>query len=111
MGRLENKVAVITGATKGIGETAARRFAEEGASVVICGRGARDGERIAAEIGEKAAFFKLDVTDYENWKEALDFAIERFGKLDILVNNAGISVVETVADATPESYKLSLIHI
>lgn len=105
MGRLENKVAVITGATKGIGETAARRFAEEGASVVICGRGTRDGERIAAEIGEKAAFFKLDVTDYENWKEALDFAIERFGKLDILVNNAGISVVETVADATPESYK------
>lgn len=104
MGRLENKVAIITGASKGLGESAARLFAREGAKVVIAARSIDAGEALAAEIGEAARFYRLDVTDYENWKECIDFTLKEFGKLDILINNAGISVVETVADATPESY-------
>lgn len=104
MGRLDNKVAIITGGTAGIGESTARIFAREGAKVVVCGRNENAGRKIVEEIGDSAAFFKLDVTDYANWKECIDFTMEKFGKLDVLINNAGISVVETVADATPESY-------
>ena len=108
MNRLEGKVALITGATKGIGESAAKLFAEEGAKVVICGRSAEDGERIAAEInagGElRAVFSCMDVTKVEDWHKAIAQAKETFGKLNIVINNAGISFRETVADTTPESW-------
>lgn len=116
MRRLENKTAIITGATKGIGETAARIFAREGARVMICGRNAKAGQAIADDINSTitgstngdsplAAYYPLNVTDYEDWGKCIDFTLMTFGKLDILVNNAGISVVETIADATPESYQ------
>lgn len=108
MKKLENKVALITGATKGIGEAAARLFADEGAKVVICGRAEEDGLRVADEIngsGEKrAAFFKLDVSSYENWQEAFAFTRKTFGKLNILINNAGISFYETVYDTLRENW-------
>ncbi len=111
MGKLDGKVALITGATKGIGEAAARLFVQEGAKVVLCGRSQEDGARIASELnngGENAAFFRLDVTNYENWEQAIAFAKETFGKLNILVNNAGISFRETVAETTPESWDATL---
>lgn len=108
MKKLENKVALITGATKGIGEAAARLFADEGAKVVICGRAEEDGLRVADEIngsGEKrAAFFKIDVSSYENWQEAFAFTRKTFGKLNILINNAGISFYETVYDTLRENW-------
>lgn len=113
MKRLEGKVALISGATKGIGESAAKIFAKEGAKVVVCGRSEEDGARVAAEINEAAgseaglvaaAFFKLDVTNYENWQQAFDFAKEKFGKINILINNAGISYYENVEETTPESW-------
>ncbi len=104
MNRLENKVAVITGATMGLGEAAARRFLEEGARVVIAARSEEKGRALAEEMGEGCRFFHLDVTDYENWQRCIDFTLKEFGKLDILINNAGISVAETIADATPASY-------
>ena len=112
MNRLEGKVALITGATKGIGEETAKVFAQEGASVVICGRDSASGEKIAAEINEQradaAAFCKLDVTDYENWNAAIAFTQEKFGKLNILINNAGISFRETVAETTPDTWQKTL---
>ena len=105
MNRLENKVAIITGGSKGIGEAAARRFLEEGAKgVVICSRSSEEGRSIARSLGDRCRFFQLDVTDYENWKACIDDTVREFGKLDILINNAGISAAETIADATPESY-------
>ena len=112
MNRLEGKVALITGATKGIGEETAKVFVQEGASVVICGRDSASGEKIAAEINEQradaAAFCKLDVTDYENWNAAIAFTQEKFGKLNILINNAGISFRETVAETTPDTWQKTL---
>ena len=112
MKRLNGKVALITGATKGIGEAAARLFAEEGACVVLCGRSECDGQRIADEINadgtRRAAFFRLDVSDYGNWKDAIAFTCETFGKLNILINNAGISYNESVAETTPDSWSATL---
>lgn len=108
MKKLEGKVALITGGTKGIGEAAVRIFSEEGAKVVICGRSAEDGERLEQEINregeKKAVFFKLDVTSYRNWEEAIAFTEKTFGKLNILINNAGISFYETVYDTAPENW-------
>lgn len=104
MNRIKDKVAIITGATQGIGEATARLFLAEGAKVVLCARGVEAGKSLANELGEKCRFFKLDVSDYENWRQCIAYTLSEFGKLDILINNAGISVVETIADTTPESY-------
>lgn len=110
--RLEGKVALITGATKGIGEAAARLFAKEGACVVVCGRNTIDGEKIVSEINDKnpgkAQFCYLDVSNYENWEKAIEFTEKTFGKLNVLINNAGISYRETVEETTKESWKKTL---
>ena len=108
--RLQGKVALITGATKGIGEETARIFAREGARVVICGRDEVAGKRIAEEINEElhaqvAGFCSLDVTSYENWEHAIEFTLRSFGKLNILINNAGISFAEMIEDTTREHYE------
>lgn len=107
--RLQNKVALITGATKGIGAEAARLFAREGARVVICGRDEASGLKVADEINEKSGelcawFCHLDVTSYESWKRAIDFTIQTCGKLNILINNAGISFAELIEDTSIEHY-------
>ena len=103
---------MITGATKGIGEATARLFAKEGSYVLICGRDSAAGEKIESDINReyqgKAKFFYLDVCDYINWQEAINFAEKTFGKLNILINNAGISYRETVEETTPDSWKKTL---
>lgn len=105
MDRLKNKTAIITGGTKGIGLAAAELFLDEGANVIICGRGGSgDGAALAAQLGENCRFFALNVSDYKNWEDCISYAIKEFGKLDILINNAGISTAENIAQATPESY-------
>ncbi|MBN9562419.1 MAG: glucose 1-dehydrogenase [Alphaproteobacteria bacterium] len=92
--RLANKVAIVTGGASGMGAATARRFAREGAKVMIGDVLEDDGRKVAADIasaGGTAAFAKLDVTDEENWKAVVEQTVRQFGKLDILVNNAGIS--------------------
>ena len=92
--RLENKVAIVTGAASGFGEGIARRFAAEGAKVVLADLNDQAGRRIAAEIeaaGGTAAYVHADVTDSTQVKAMIGTAVERFGRLDILVNNAGVS--------------------
>jgi 3alpha(or 20beta)-hydroxysteroid dehydrogenase len=89
-GRLEGKVALITGAARGQGEAEARRFVAEGAKVLLTDVLDAEGEAVAADLGEAAAYRHLDVTSEEEWEAAVAFAEERFGPLSILVNNAGI---------------------
>ena len=91
--RLQGKVAIITGAARGIGRETALLFAAEGAKVVICDL-LDEGEEVAEEIrsrGGEAIFYKLDVTDREAVKRMVDAVVERYGRIDILVNNAGIT--------------------
>jgi len=87
MSALDEKVAVITGATSGIGARTAALFAAEGADVVIAGRRRELGEKLAEELG--ASFFATDVTVESDVEALVAHAIERFGRLDVMVNNAG----------------------
>lgn len=89
-GRIEGKVAFITGASRGTGEATARRFRQEGASVVIGDVLDEQGEKVAAELGEEALYQHLDVTSEADWSRAIEATKERFGRIDILVNNAAI---------------------
>ena len=103
--RLEGKVAIISGGARGMGAAEAKLFAREGAKVIICDVLENEGRQTEAEINEvggDAVFVKLDVTSQDEWENAVNTAIERFGKLDILVNNAGIIVQSTIEDMTVE---------
>jgi len=90
MGRLEGKVALITGGARGQGEAEARLFAAEGARVVVADVLEKECARVAAEIGENARAVCLDTTSEEGWEQAIRATLEAFGQLDVLVNNAGI---------------------
>ncbi|TIT45095.1 MAG: SDR family NAD(P)-dependent oxidoreductase, partial [Mesorhizobium sp.] len=87
--RLENKVAIITGAASGFGEGMAKRFAEEGASVVVADLNAKGAERVANEIGRAAIWTQTDVSSRSEFDEMVDAAKSAFGRVDVMVNNAG----------------------
>jgi NAD(P)-dependent dehydrogenase (short-subunit alcohol dehydrogenase family) len=93
--RLANKVAIISGAASGMGAATARRFAAEGAKVVIADMMEQEGRAVADGINAKtpgsALFIALDVTDEAAWRRVVQETVRAFGRLDILVNNAGIS--------------------
>ena len=109
MGRLDGKVAIISGGARGQGAAEARMFAREGAKVVIGDVLDAEGTRVAAEIAESggdALFVHLDVTQEEDWRSAVEAAVSSFGKLDILVNNAGIWRRGRVEDTTLEDWDM-----
>ena len=90
--RLQGKVALITGAAHGMGETEAKMFAKEGAKVVVADVDDTEGQQVVAgiaEVGGEALFVRLDVTQEADWRQAVDGTVATFGRLDILVNNAG----------------------
>ena len=92
--RLENKVALITGAAHGMGESAAKLFAREGAKVAVADVLEREGAEVVKAItasGGEAFFVRLDVSDEQGWIRAVTATVERYGQLDVLVYNAGIS--------------------
>jgi NAD(P)-dependent dehydrogenase (short-subunit alcohol dehydrogenase family) len=92
--RLEGKVAIVSGAASGMGAATARRFAKEGATVVIADMLEDDGAKVAADITRangSAEFMRLDVTSEDDWKSMVDATVKKYGRLDILVNNAGVS--------------------
>src|SRR4051794_17338546 len=89
MGRLDGKVAVITGATSGIGLRTAEVFVAEGAKVIVAGRRSAEGEALASRLGVACVFRQTDVTVDEQMRALIDLAVERFGRLDCLFNNAG----------------------
>ena len=104
MGKLTGKVAIITGATSGIGKATALLFAEEGADVVITGRRAELGKRVEAEIrqkGARGAFIQADHTQADHCSRVVERTLAEFGRADILFNNAGIvtrGTAETTSD-------------
>ncbi|KAA9151553.1 glucose 1-dehydrogenase [Amycolatopsis acidicola] len=103
MARLDGKVAVITGAARGQGAAAARRFAEEGAKVVIADVLDDDGKALADEIG--AVYQHLDVTKEEDWTAAIARAGDEFGPVTVLMNNAGILHFSELGKTTLADYE------
>lgn len=91
MNRLKNKVAVITGAASGFGAGMARRFAEEGAKIVVADINARGAEQVASEIGKAAVWTRMDVSLRSDFEEMTTTAMNAFGRIDIMVNNAGFT--------------------
>ena len=103
MGRLDGKVAFISGGARGMGAEEARLFAREGAKVAIGDILEEDGRRVEAEINESGGdclFVRLDVTSEANWQDAIAATVSRFGALHILVNNAGIGGVGGLVEDT-----------
>ena len=90
MNRLDEKVAIVTGAARGMGAAEARLFVEEGARVVLADVIDDEGKLLADELGPSAVYVHLDVTDEQDWVDALATAEHTFGTVDVLVNNAGI---------------------
>ena len=105
MGRLEGKVAIITGAARGQGALESELFAKEGAKVVICDVLDQEGKDVEAKVqasGGDAVFSHLNVTRDDDWQKAIDLAESRWGKLDILVNNAGIARGGSIEETSEE---------
>lgn len=90
MGRVDGKVALISGGARNIGGASARLLVAEGAKVVIGDLLDDEGEALAAELGDAARYLHLDVTSDEDWRAAVALTVSEFGKLDVLFNNAGI---------------------
>ncbi|MEK0083971.1 L-iditol 2-dehydrogenase [Benzoatithermus flavus] len=102
--KLENKVALITGGARGIGAAIARRYADEGARVVVADLLADEAEALANEIGRGAFAVRLDVTRRDSIDAAIETVVEKAGSLDILVNNAGIFDMAPILEITEESF-------
>ena len=102
MGRLDGKVALISGAARGMGQAEARRFAEEGAKVIVADLLDDEGEALAKDIGDAALFQHLDVTQEDQWVTAVGAATAAFGKLNVLVNNAGTVIPSPMRDLSHE---------
>ena len=101
MNRLDGKVALISGAARGIGGETARLMVEAGARVAIGDVLDERGRETARALGDDALYVHLDVTSEEDWNDAVAAATGRFGKLDILVNNAGLFLGKDIESATP----------
>ncbi|MBK7948397.1 MAG: glucose 1-dehydrogenase [Deltaproteobacteria bacterium] len=111
-GRLEGKVAIITGGARGTGEATARRFVREGAAVVLADVLDAPGRKVAAELGERVLYVHLDVTDEAQWQRALDEAVARFGKVDVLVNNAAVLHIGPIEATSVEDWeRLSRVNL
>ena len=105
---LQDKTAIITGATRGIGHAIAIRFAKEGCNVAFCGRTRNDKmiavEQELLELGVKAKGYAVDVADYQQAQDFVKAVLADFGKVDILINNAGITDDSAVKRMTPEQF-------
>jgi 3(or 17)beta-hydroxysteroid dehydrogenase len=104
-GRVQGKVALITGGASGIGKACALHLAREGATVVITDRNAELGNAVAAQLGAPHAFREHDVTDEAGWTRIVDEVFATYGRLDILLNSAGIGTMGDVERETVENFR------
>ena len=102
-GRVEGKIAMVTGGAQGLGEAAVMRLSEEGASVVLCDANAAAGQATAAKYG--ADFLSLNVCDEAQWEAAMAYVVDTYGRLDVLVNNAGVFSSGAVDETTLEEFQ------
>ncbi len=105
MGRVDGKIAIVTGAASGIGRGCARRLAAEGARIVIADKDERGGVALAEELGEPHVFRQLDVTDEAAWRRIVEETVRVFGRLDVLVNSAGVAVWGDIEHTTLEDWR------
>ncbi len=111
MRRVENKVALVTGAGMGLGRAAAFLLASEGAKIAVTDIDVAAGEATADEIksrGEDAIFYHHDVTDEDHWSAVLAAVEDRFGRLDVLVNNAGIAIAKNVEETSLDDWRRTM---
>ncbi len=112
MGRLDGKVAIVTGSARGTGEIIARLFVSEGAKVIVADVLDDRAKAWVGDLGDEGAFFHLDITEDEDWQRAVAFATDRYGPPTVLVNNAAVlyrgSVVETPNDEFDRLYRVNL---
>jgi len=104
-GRLHGKRAIITGGARGQGEAEARLFVREGASVLVTDVLDDAGAALASELGDAAAYRRLDVTSEADWTAAVGEVTERWGGLDVLVNNAGIAMLSPIEHTSLDDYR------
>lgn len=105
MGRVQDKIILLTGGAMGLGKASARRLAEEGARVLITDHNTAAGAATAAELGDNVDFLEQDVTDPERWGEVIAHVEAEYGRLDVLVNNAAVTVFGSIADVSYEDFK------
>lgn len=107
MGRLDGKVAIITGGARGMGGAHGTRFVAEGARVLLTDVLDDDGAALARDLGGDAAFVHHDVASEADWSAVVQTAVERFGGLDIVVNNAGVHWTRAIEDETVDGFRRS----
>jgi 3(or 17)beta-hydroxysteroid dehydrogenase len=105
-GRVEGKVALITGAASGLGAATARMLVREGAQVALTDLNEEAGQALAKELGMAARFWRLDVTQEEDWSSVVDAVLVTFGRLDVVVNNAGIGIAKDVEALSLKEWRL-----
>lgn len=108
MGKMEGKVALVTGGAEGIGATVGRMIVDEGGSVMLCDVQIDKAKALAKELGDNAEAFELDVRNLDQWHKAVDATVERFGKLTTLCNIAGISEPGNVVDGTLDTWERTI---
>ncbi|QTD55748.1 glucose 1-dehydrogenase [Parasphingorhabdus cellanae] len=105
MGRVQDKVILLTGGAMGLGRAAAARLVEEGARIVITDHNVEAGMKTAQALGDDVEFLEQDVTDPDRWAEVIAHMESKYGRLDVLINNAAVTVFGSIADVSYEDFK------